>query len=46
MMSKYLIENINNLAIFINLQKLYGVWQVDCLVLCPFSTGIGQGDKK
>jgi len=32
--------------LFVNLQKVGGVRQVDFRMSCPFSTGTGQGNKK
>jgi hypothetical protein len=32
--------------LFMNLQKVYGVWQVDSKIPCPFGTGMGQGNEQ
>jgi hypothetical protein len=32
--------------LYIEPQKVYGVWQVDLRKPCPFGMGLGQGYKK
>jgi hypothetical protein len=32
--------------LFMNLQKVYGVWQVDLIMPCPSGTGMGQGNEQ